>query len=170
MGHQSALKFDNRPFSSLEEETNAIISNWNSVVSDNDNVYILGDMFWNNALIAPVMSQLKGHKFLICGNHDRLNSILRPYFVWVKDMDVVKDGEDHVVLCHYPIAHWKNADYGYIMLYGHIHEGRDSRPFGEYVQLMKQRGIPYECYNVGCMMPYMEYTPRTLEYLKKSCP
>lgn len=28
---------------------------------------------------------------------------------------------------------------------------------------IKKRNIPYECYNVGCMMPYMDYTPRTLE-------
>jgi hypothetical protein len=67
------------------------------------------------------------------------------------------------VLCHYPIAHWKNADCGTIHLYGHIHNGRDSRPFDEYVAAMKKRGFPYECYNVGAMLKYMNYTPRTLD-------
>ncbi|MDO5150689.1 MAG: hypothetical protein Q4D76_15070 [Oscillospiraceae bacterium] len=31
---------------------------------------------------------------------------------------------------------------------------------------MKKRNIPYESYNVGCMLPYMDYTPRTLEEIR----
>lgn len=85
------------------------------------------------------------------------------YFVWVKDYAEIKDNDRNIVLCHYPIAHWRNADYGYVHLYGHIHTGRDTRPFDEYASLMKSRGTPYECFNVGCMLPYMDYTPRTLD-------
>ena len=81
----------------------------------------------------------------------------------------IKDGDNHVVLCHYPIAHWRNADYGYIHLYGHIHAGRDSRPFEDYKAEMRKRDIPYRCYNVGCMMPYMNYTPRTLDEITGGC-
>ena len=44
LGHKNILAFDNRPFFSLEEMTETIISNWNSVVSKNDSVYVLGDM------------------------------------------------------------------------------------------------------------------------------
>lgn len=51
-------------------------------------------------------------------------------------------------------------------LYGHIHMGRDAAPYEEYAAKMKERNIPYECYNVGCMMPYMDYTPRTLEEIR----
>lgn len=69
IGHKNILKFDNRPFFNLEEMKETIINNWNGVVSDNDNVYVLGDMFWNNSEIAEVMSKLKGNKFLIKGNH-----------------------------------------------------------------------------------------------------
>ena len=82
-------------------------------------------------------------------------------------METVKDDDDHVVLCHYPIAHWKKADYGYVHLYGHVHAGRDMECFEEYAAKMKQRGIPYECYNVGCMMKYMDYTPRTLKEIRE---
>lgn len=163
-GHENMLEFDKRPFSSLEEMKDTLISNWNSAVGHKDEVYILGDFFWNNTEAAEVLPQLKGKKYLIQGNHDRLNSTMKQHYLWVKDYAEIKDSGRHVVLCHYPIAHWHNADYGYIHLYGHIHNiGRDSRPFDEYRALMKKRGIPYECYNVGCMMPYMGYTPRTLD-------
>ena len=167
IGHANVICFDNRPFSTLDEMHETIIQNWNNTVNKNDDVYILGDFAWKNDIGLEVLKQLKGNKHLIKGNHDRINSELEKQFVSVKDYDVVRDGENQVVLCHYPIAHWINADYGYIHLYGHIHMGRDSRPFEEYAEHMRQRHIPYERYNVGCMMPYMNYTPRTLEEIIK---
>ena len=166
IGHSNALIFDSRPFSSLDEMHEKIILNWNNTVNDGDEVYILGDFAWKNDAGLEVLKQLKGRKYLILGNHDRLNAELTGQFVWVKEMEIVRDGENHVVLCHYPIAHWRNADYGYIHLYGHIHMGRDAAPYEEYAAKMKERNIPYECYNVGCMMPYMDYTPRTLEEIR----
>ena len=47
-GHKNILKFDNRPFFTLEEMEKTLISNWNNKISKNDDVYILGDMFWHN--------------------------------------------------------------------------------------------------------------------------
>lgn len=168
IGHKNIMVHDQRPFYDLEDMKQSIIQNWNSVVSSNDEVYILGDMFWNNDDIPDVLQQLKGNLYLIKGNHDRINSEMTKRFVWIKDYSEIKDNGRNVVLCHYPIAHWRNADHGTIHLYGHIHSGRDSRPFEEYVKLMKQREMPYRCYNVGCMLPYMDYTPRTLDEIINS--
>lgn len=165
IGHKAILTFDNRPFFTLKEMHETIIKNWNETVSNNDFVYVLGDMFWDNSLIPEILPQLNGTKFLIKGNHDRINSEHRKYFKWIKDYAIIKDGNDHVVLCHFPIAHWQNADYGYVHLYGHIHNARDNRPYKEYKKLMQQRGFPYRCYNVGCMLH--GYKPVTLEQLMK---
>lgn len=169
LGHKAILKFDNRPFFTLSEMNEAIIDNWNNTVANDDCVYVLGDMFWDNNLIPEILPKLNGTKFLIKGNHDRINSEHRKYFEWIKDYAIIKDGEDHIVLCHFPIAHWQNADYGYVHLYGHIHNGRDTRPFGEYAKKMKARGYPYECYNVGCCIPYMNYTPKSLQKIRELC-
>ena len=122
LGHKKCIDFDNRPFFTLKEMHETIIHNWNRVVTKDDLVYILGDMYWDNSYV-------------------------------------------NVVLCHYPIAHWINADYGYIHLYGHIHNARDNRPFEEYKKTMQTKGCPYLCYNVGCMLH--NYTPVTLEQLRK---
>lgn len=165
IGHKAILTFDNRPFFTLKDMHETIIHNWNKVVTKNDLVYILGDMFWDNSYVNEIMPQLNGIKFLIRGNHDRINLDYKKHFEWIKDYDVIKDNEEHIVLCHYPIAHWINADYGYIHLYGHIHAGRDTRPFEKYSEMMGNRGFGYECYNVGCMLH--NYTPVTLEQLRK---
>lgn len=47
-GHKNILTFDNRPFFTLAEMEQTIISNWNNRVEKNDEVYVLGDMFWYN--------------------------------------------------------------------------------------------------------------------------
>ena len=69
---------------------------------------------------------------------------------------------------YFPKYDWifKNADYGYIHLYGHIHEGRDYIPFEKYLDILRSRGIPNRSYNVGCMLQYMNYTPRTLKEIE----
>lgn len=51
----------------------------------------------------------------------------------------------------------------------HIHQGRDLRPFERYVKLWeKATGMVFKAANVGCMIPYMDYRPRTLEEIKKA--
>ena len=163
IGHENSLRFDERPFASVEEMSRSIIENWNSVVGAEDDVYVLGDFAWKNDQGDEVLRKLNGNKFLILGNHDRPTDYMRKGFVWIKDYAEIVDNGTRVVLCHYPIAHWKNADRGAVHLYGHIHTSRDSRPFNEYRQLMRDRGIPYECYNVGCMLH--GYFPKTLEQI-----
>ena len=166
IGHQNCIKFDNRPFSTLEEMHDTIVENWNSVVKKDDDVYILGDYAWRNEIGLEILKKLKGKKHLILGNHDKINEHMKKEFVSIEQIKIVKDGEKYVVLCHFPMAHWQGADYGYIHLFGHIHSGRDSRPFEEYRKAMIKRNIPYECYNVGCMLH--NYTPVTLEQLISS--
>ena len=116
LGHNNIIRLDNRPFKNMTEMETTIINNWNSVVSDNDQVYILGDMFWNNDRAPEILDELKGSKYLVKGNHDRINSPMAERFVWIKDYAEIKDNGEHLVLCHYPISHWKSADYGTIHL------------------------------------------------------
>lgn len=170
-GHKNILKFDERPFFTLQEMKEVIIENWNSCVQKNDEVYILGDMFWYNDEAPEILKQLKGKKYLILGNHDRINVDIAKYFVWCdKKLVTIKDGEDKLVLCHFPLAHWDGQEHTppVYHLYGHIHQGRDFRPFERYKEIYEQStGLKFRGINVGCMLDYMGYTPRTFKYLKK---
>ena len=168
IGHENVLKHDGRPFNNTEEMSQELIRHWNSVVTPDDSVYILGDFAWKNIEGLAVLSQLMGKKYFILGNHDKLTNEMRAHFEWIKDIATVEDNGTQVVLCHYPVAHWRNQYRGAVHLYGHIHNTKDNTAFERYRDICRELEIPFECYNVGCMMPYMDYTPRTLEEIRKA--
>lgn len=168
--HENVLHFDHRPFKTVEEMNNELIRRWNSVVSNGDIVYILGDMFWCVPKIAaPVLKQLNGQKFLVRGNHDRWHDAeFDKLFVKIDEYMEIKDGDKNIVLCHYPIPCFKNHFYGWVHLYGHVHNSF------EWNMMEHQRYLMEELYtrqcnmiNVGAMMPWMGYTPKTLDEIEK---
>lgn len=169
--------FDGRPFENLEEMHGFIKEKWNAKITNGDMVYILGDMAMGGTqeeLIAFV-STLKGHKVLIRGNHDVIKDMrYRQLYDEICDYKEMRDtfhGENvKLVLCHYPILMWKDQHYGSILLYGHVHNSGEEYYFRKCLREMNKEdffghrtgdGI-LRAYNVGCMMPYMSYEPRTL--------
>ena len=172
--------FDNRPFKSLEEMHSVIHSNWNSKVTNGDTVYILGDLSWQETEEAiAYVSTLKGRKVLVKGNHDRLKDIrYATLFEEICDYKMIVDTLERnvnkkVVLSHYPIAFW-NFQHGYrsdgsvaknkaILLYGHVHNTVEEVWFRDFLDKLNRFGVGCEAYNVGCMMPAIGYTPRTLK-------
>ena len=64
----NCILFDKRPFDTIEEHDEALIANWNSVVTEDDHVYILGDFSFRNAQpVVEYTERLKGHLHLIRG-------------------------------------------------------------------------------------------------------
>lgn len=70
----------------------------------------------------------------------------------------------------YPIMFYKNQHYGSVMLYGHVHNTREWQLVEKWKHEQWDMGIPSRLINVGCMMDYMRYTPRTLEELLDANP
>ena len=176
LGHANVIKFDGRPFENLEEMHNTIISNWNNRVTDEDTVYILGDFCWGTESEWPhYLKQLNGKKVLIQGNHDIKNPSkqTKKYFLDIKPIKEVKDEGRRVILCHYPMPMYRGAyNKDMYMLYGHVHNTREEIFMRRWRQELRDshsnsgdnRG---QFYNVGCMMPWMNYTPRTLDEIIK---
>lgn len=165
-GHKNVLKFDNRPFYSVDEMNQELITRWNNVVDKSDMVYVLGDMFWCNAEEAiPVLEQLNGNKFLVKGNHDRCHDTkFKKHFNKIDEYMEVEDNGHNIVLCHYPIPCFKNHYYGQYHFYGHVHNTKESKLVEKFQkELIKELNCPCNMYNVGAMMPYMNYTPRTFD-------
>lgn len=169
-GHANILHFDNRPFTSLIEMNKDLVERWNRAVGEDDTVYILGDMFWcRDQEASAVMQDLSGRKVLVRGNHDRVKQPeFRGMFESIADYLEVEDGGRHVALCHYPIPCFKNHFYGWYHLYGHVHSSYEWNMMEHTKHLMRELyDKPCEMYNVGVMMPWMDYTPRTLDEILK---
>lgn len=124
-GHSNVINFDKRPFADTTEMDNAMIYLWNSRVSTDDNVYVIGDFSYRSIHPAEwYLRQLKGHKHLIIGNHDGetlKSENAMSYFESVDKMMHVTDGDRQICLCHFPIAEWNSYHKGHWHIYGHIH-------------------------------------------------
>lgn len=169
--HTNILKFDNRPFQTLEEMHETIIANWNSRVSKTDTVYILGDFCWGKEEEwIPLLKKLYGHKVLIKGNHDlkNMSATLKKHFQSITDYKEITDNGCRVIMSHYPIIMYRGAyNENIYMLYGHVHETREYDFIRKWRNELRESATGSgdnlgQLYNVGCMLPYMDYTPRTL--------
>ena len=66
LGHSNILRLSNRPFKNIDEMDKKIIENWNSVVTNNDDVYILGDVIYKSINDPEgYLKQLKGKMHII---------------------------------------------------------------------------------------------------------
>ena len=149
-------------FHSYQKKQDTLLQNWNERVTSEDTVYVLGDAFWKNEENSiRIMERLQGHKHLIQGNHDRVKGKLRPYWESIEQYAEVNDENRLVILSHYPILFYKNQHYGAVMLYGHVHNTREWELVEKWKNEQWAMGIPSRLINVGCMMDYMRYTPRT---------
>ena len=186
LNHSNVLKFDNRPFDSLEQMHETIENNWNNVITNADTVYILGDIIWNkNDEIISLIARLKGHKILIQGNHCsrvlqdlRIRNQFEEILPYAEVRDTDNNGKQvDVVLSHYPILMWNKQHKGSIHLYGHVHNSREWKFYQDALQglkqfvdienerLNRQENFNPIAINVGCMIDYMNYTPKTLKEL-----
>lgn len=166
LGHSNALCFDSRPFSTLEEQDEQIIQNINSVVTPQDNLYFLGDISWYSPeKTIELLNQINcKNRFLVIGNHDRIakDSHVKKLFQGIYDLKRINDNGRIVVLCHYPLAVWDQSHRGSYHLYGHVHRNVADNGMNDTHTILNHPEMK-NAYNVGCMLDYMHYTPKTLD-------
>lgn len=173
-GHFNCLSFDNRPFTTVEEHDACLINNWNETVGMDDDVYILGDISWyNSTTTIEIFKQLNGNLHLIKGNHDgnlMKNQDFRKLFVEICDYkELFIDKHTSIILCHYPIPCFKNHYYGWYHFYGHVHTSFEWNMMENIKkQMVELYDKPCNMYNVGAMVRYMDYRPRTFEEIVAS--
>jgi calcineurin-like phosphoesterase family protein len=166
-GHENVIKFDGRPFVDINDMNTTMRDNWNEVVDKDDVVYILGDFMWKfKDTDYKFVKSLNGRKRLIKGNHDKAthSSKFKRLFEQITDYEKVVDGDITVILCHYPIIAYDGSFRGRnVHLYGHVHTTDEGRMVESFKTLYRDGDHPMRMYNVGCMMPWMNYRPRTLQ-------
>jgi calcineurin-like phosphoesterase family protein len=132
--HKNIIKYCERPFENINQMNITIMDNWNSLVSENDVVFILGDFcFGDVSTWCYLLDRLKGKKYLILGNHDK--SVPENKFVNVQPLMnvlIMGDGEipegQRISLCHYPMVSWYQSHRGSWQLFGHHHSLKSNKP------------------------------------------
>ena len=161
-GHRNVIGMDGRPFETIEEMDETLIRLWNERVTDEDDVYILGDFAYRNGNTASwYLRRLKGRKHLIIGNHDRLtiqDAKAMAYFASVEKMSLINDNGRMVSLCHFPLAEWNGKRRGGYHVHGHLHNRRDA--VYEFMSRFDK------ALNAGCMLN--GYRPVTLDELTEN--
>lgn len=167
------------------EHDKLIKDNWNRVVTNSDTVYILGDIGKigkneDTEKLIEIIATLKGKsKILVAGNHDKIKDTrLKQLFTEITPYKEITDnfnGMNHnLVLSHFPILCWSNQHKGWLHMYGHVHMTDEWDVYKKSLQYLNDyfkdktlKGYTdcpeAKAYNVGCMLPYMDYTPRTLK-------
>lgn len=175
LGHKGILNLDHRPFADTQQMEDVLVMNWNAAVKKGDTVYILGDFCWDKAdEWMRILRRLNGEKVLIEGNHDLKHypAELRQMFADIKPYKEIDDGGRKVIMSHYPILFYKHSNRPNVyMLCGHVHRTKENDFLERFIHEMREasageEGVHFQncaqIYNVGAMMPWMAYTPRTL--------
>jgi calcineurin-like phosphoesterase family protein len=158
-GHANIIGYCNRPFETVDQMDKEIIRRWNNCISENDDVFFLGDFAFAKAQrIVDILSQLNfKHLMIVPGNHDtKLISMwehpIQP--VWVCDgvvgvsllpplHEMVYEGT-RFVLCHYPLESWHWRNRGTVHLHGHRHT--------QFTPTQLQQMVEEKRYDVGVDM------------------
>lgn len=140
-----------------------LVQNWNSVVSDEDTVYVLGDFFMGKPKeIEPILERLKGKIILIRGNHDNSKriAIYKRHGIEVKDIDYLSYKGRFFILCHFPIASEefiqmvRRDNSEVVVCYGHVHSNT-------------YKGYVNGTYHVG--VDTNDLTPISMEQIWQDC-
>lgn len=140
-GHDRAFIWGARGFKSIEEHDAEIIKRWNEVVTEKDDVYILGDlMLGDNAHGIYCLSQLNGKLHILTGNH--CTSVRQKLYHTLENMvefcgcaTTIKYKKKQLYLSHYPTITSNmeaNPHQAVFNLYGHTHQTTnfyDGQPF-----------------------------------------
>ena len=167
--HQEIIRFDKRPYQTVEQMNNDLVKRWNDTVTDRDDVYVLGDMFWNTDDAPMILQMLKGRIHLIKGNHDKITPDMMHYFTSISGYAEIDDKGHSLILCHYPIMFYNHSYSQHCwMLCGHVHNTRENTWLNEWkgelrdniYSIANNRG---NIINAGCMLH--DYTPKTIDQL-----
>jgi len=148
-GHASIINHCKRPFASVQEMDECLISNWNSIIKSGNTVYVLGDFAYKDHL--KYLHRLNGQKILIVGNHDKMSGKVKECFSEIHPMLRRNFFKQDVTLCHYAMVTWANSIHGSWQLYGHSHGRLIESP------TMKQLDVGVDTWN---------YSPVPFEVVK----
>jgi calcineurin-like phosphoesterase family protein len=144
-GHVNIIRYCDRPFPNVDAMNEGLVERWNATVTDDDEVWVLGDVAMGQILDSlRHVRRLAGTKLLVPGNHDRcwpghgpraepwVDRYLEVGFAEVLPEIIELSIAGHTVrACHFPyhgdsrdeqrFDHHRPVDDGGVLLHGHVH-------------------------------------------------
>lgn len=161
INHKNIISYCSRPFISLKEMHETLISNWNSVVTTDDLVYVIGDFCFGNVGTLNHFTKHLSRKqlYLVRGNHDThsnkkyydagFDSVVEEEFIFLDDW-IFR-------LNHFPYTDFINLEFPRkyhslypepqkenILICGHMH----SKPVNK-IKTVFRGDRKYKLYDVG---------------------
>ena len=121
-GRKGAIKAYGRPFESVDEMNQHLISQWNSVVSKGDVVFVLGNFAWDPETAEIVCKQLNGTICVFEGDWDKAvkdisnNSNLQIDYI---DEGIHLIPEVKLCLFYWPLSEWPGKNRGWTSVIGY---------------------------------------------------
>lgn len=153
-GHDRQFIWKARGFNSVQEMNDVLVEKWNSIITNEDDIYVLGDIMLGSVDNIDYISKLKGKIHIVLGNHDtfnreRLYSTL-PNVVEIADVGIrLKYKKYHFVLTHYPMLtgnlEKESLKQMSLNLYGHTHQTTNfymDMPYMYHVGVDSHKGYP----------------------------
>jgi len=166
------FKFNNPKAVHIESHDQAMIENWNKIVSPNDTVWILGDLAWKYH--TKFIMALNGCKYLIRGNHDKMNWDAIRLFKRIDETHhyhfsyYTQINGRRVMLSHCPYESWFSSCHGSWHLHGHCHgrlaERVDMLRFDVGVDAWNYKPVPWSAIE----KKMLEKEERKKEYFSRS--
>lgn len=106
--HNREFLYGPRGFSCIEDMNEGIIENWNKIITNDDDVYILGDLMLSDTNKGlKCLGRLNGKLHIFRGNHDTETRLVR-YFECanvksIQEASYLKYQGYHFYLNHYPV-------------------------------------------------------------------
>ena len=129
--HKAIIDFQRKDYGSVEAMNEAIIEQWNSLVSDKDEIYHLGDFGFGTDIggLESICRRLKGKKTLVLGNHETPMKI-KMYMGYFRIVGYYKFSELGILLTHMPVYCGERSESGAdtkikTNIHGHIHKIED---------------------------------------------
>ena len=139
LNHEMLLKY--RPFKSVEEMNESIISRINGMCGQQDLLLLLGDTMMGDKDYQGFFDRLICKNIIILhGNHTNRNRLNECETLFTGDYVELLIDKKFVVCSHYPIIQWNGREKGSYHLFGHLHGDTP----GIVKELVKER-----CMDVG---------------------
>ena len=120
LGRPAAIKTYKRDFKSVDEMNDALINKWNSIITNKDVVYHLGNFALDPKTAQDALLRLNGTIYFSLGEHDKAIETLSEKNLFRPGVSIVKCLEElpelNSVISYWPLGTWPKKTKNYSII------------------------------------------------------